>query len=63
MNPNEMNEKFDDLTAQVDEMNQRLEDAREERGELLLSNLTGALPGTLRPYEARIYLKNRKGEH
>ncbi len=35
----------------------------EERGELLLSNLTGALPGTLRPYEARIYLKNRKGEH
>ena len=35
MNPNEMNEKFDDLTAQVDEMNQRLEDAREERGELL----------------------------
>ena len=35
----------------------------EERGELLLSNLTGALPGTLRPYEARIYLKNTKGEH
>ena len=35
MNPNEMNERVENLTAQVDEMNMRLEDAREERNELL----------------------------
>ena len=35
MNPNEMNERVENLTAQVDEMNLRLEDAREERNELL----------------------------
>ena len=35
MNPNEMNEKFEDLTAQVDEMSARLEEAREERSSLL----------------------------
>ena len=35
MKPEEMNERFADLTSQVDEMNERLETARDQRGELL----------------------------
>ncbi len=35
MKPEEMNERFEDLTSQVDEMNERLESARDQRNELL----------------------------
>lgn len=35
MNPNEMNEKFDDLTEKLGEMSSQLEEAREQRNSLL----------------------------